>query len=131
MRFVDSNVFVYHLSSDPAYGERAASILKRVENGEECVTSTLVISQVCGYMKWRKKAEAIPRFIGLLRALPSMTKMETTFADFARAAELLEGRSPTSWDDFVIAAQMNRAGVGEIYSNDADFDSISGIRRIF
>ncbi len=87
MRFVDSNVFVYHLSSDPAYGERAASILKRVENGEECVTSTLVISQVCGYMKWRKKAEAIPRFIGLLRALPSMTKMETTFADFARAAE--------------------------------------------
>lgn len=132
MRFVDSNVFVYHLSSDPLYGERARSILKTIQEGEESITSSLAISQVCGYMKWRKKADRIPTFIALLRSMPSLAKTETTFADFVRAEEMI-GKEDAwgAWDDYVIAAQMERAGAKEVYSNDADFDAIEGIRRIF
>ena len=35
------------------------------------------------------------------------------------------------WDDLVIAAQMSRMGIREIYSNDKDFDKIPGVKRIF
>ena len=35
------------------------------------------------------------------------------------------------WDDLVIAAQMERLKLGEIYSNDRDFDKIRGLKRVF
>ena len=35
------------------------------------------------------------------------------------------------WDDLVLAAQMDRLGVTEIYSNDADFDKLRGLKRVF
>lgn len=44
LRFIDSNVFVYHLPADPRYGRRATAILQSVEDGEETVTSTLSIA---------------------------------------------------------------------------------------
>ncbi|MDG6900531.1 MAG: type II toxin-antitoxin system VapC family toxin [Nitrososphaerota archaeon] len=125
-------MFVYHLSDDPAYGERARSILKAIQDGEAAVTSTLAIAQVCGYMKWKKKADRIPAFLSLLRSMPSMSKVETTFADFVRAREKMgDGGDWRAWDDYVIAAQMERSGTKEVYSNDSDFDAIEGTRRIF
>jgi predicted nucleic acid-binding protein len=36
-----------------------------------------------------------------------------------------------AWDDLVIASQMKRLGVKEIYSNDRDFDLIPDIKRVF
>lgn len=133
MRFIDSNVFVYLLADDPVYGRRAEKILQRVENGEESITSTLVISQVCAYLKWRKAYDSIPAFIGLLRSLPPMVKDETTFLDIVSAHTLQErtGISWKHWDDLVIASQMERLGTKEIYSNDKDFDIIPNIRRTF
>jgi len=40
MRFVDSNVFIYHLAADPAYGRKAKTIIEKIESGEKTVTST-------------------------------------------------------------------------------------------
>lgn len=133
MRFIDSNVFVYHMAGDPEYGDIASEIMGRVEKGEEAATSTLVISQVCGYLKWRGRDDVIPSFLGFLRSLPNLSKIDTVFIDFVEARELcLRYRlSWRSWDDLVIAAQMNRMGIREIYSNDKDFDKIPGIKRIF
>lgn len=133
MRFVDSNVFVYHMAADPIHGDRATAILTRIEGGERAATSTLVASQVCAYLKWRKRPEAIPLFLAFLRSLPTLTKVETAFVDFVEAERHLPGggRGWRTWDDFVIAAQMKRLGLSEIYSNDSDFDSIPGVKRVF
>ena len=125
-------MFVYHLSDDPVYGERARSILKAIQEGEGAMTSSLAISQVCGYMKWKKRADQIPAFLALLRSMPSMSKAETTFSDFVRAREMVGDKGDwKAWDDYVIAAQMERAGAKEIYSNDSDFDAIEGVMRVF
>lgn len=35
------------------------------------------------------------------------------------------------WGDAIITAQMKKLGIFEIYSNDADFDHIPNIKRIF
>lgn len=75
-------------------------------------------------------ARTIPLFLEFLRSLPNLTKAETTFADYLELTISPEVR-PENWDDLVIASQMRRFGIDEIYSNDTDFDSIRGIRRIF
>jgi len=70
---------------------------------------------------------ALPR---LLQSLPSLTKAGTSFADFVEA----KNRSDDKWnlfDDLVIAHQMRRLGIEEIYSNDSDFDRIGQVKRVF
>lgn len=133
MRFIDSNVFIYHMASDPIYGSDAEAILRRVEAGEETVTSTLNIVQTCSYLSWKKAADKIPLFISFLQSLPKLLKDETRLEDFSTAIALSKklGITLNKWDDLVIAAQMLRLDVSEIYSNDSDFDGMSGIRRIF
>ena len=132
-RFVDSNVFVYHLAADMAYGKRATAILKSIEDGEEAATSTLAAIQVCSYLKWKKAHEAIPSFLALLKSLTTLKKYETTILDFEEAKRIQSDLklSWLYWDNALIAAQMKRLGITEIYSNDGDFDKFPQIKRIF
>lgn len=83
-RFVDSNVFIYHLAGDPDYGNRSTEIWKSIEKGEN------------GYINDRDnpslqllKVEegVIPIFFSLLRRLTSLEKIEITFIDFKEARE--------------------------------------------
>ncbi|MEM3011399.1 MAG: type II toxin-antitoxin system VapC family toxin [Candidatus Bathyarchaeia archaeon] len=133
MRFVDSNVFVYHLAADPVYGQKAKNIIEKIEAGEESATSTLAIAQVCSYLKWKRNENITPIFLSLLKGLTSLQKIETTMLDFEEARSLqLQFNLPwLMWDDLVIAAQMKRLDIKEIYSNDKDFEKISWIKRIF
>jgi predicted nucleic acid-binding protein len=132
LRFVDANVFIYHLASDPKFGKTAEEILRRIEDEEQAATSTLVISQVASYLKWKKKASVIPNFMDFLQSLPNLTKMETSFMDFVESRKIEHRAIGTAaWDDLVIASQMRRNKLDEIYSNDSDFDDIPGIRRLF
>ena len=132
-RFVDSNLFVYVMMRDPSFAERSLRILTRFEEGRETGwTSTLALSQVFSHLKKRGKLTAIDSFYGFLESSP-INIMETSRADMAKAQEIKEEQSlPWSmWDDLVLAAQMERAKIEEIYSNDTDFDKIRGLRRIF
>ena len=133
MRFVDSNVFVYHLAADPTYGQTAKNLMEKIEAGEKSVTSTLVIAQVCSYLKWKRRQNVIPLFLSFLKRITSLQKIETHMLDFEEARSIqLELNLPWSmWDDVVIAAQMKRLNLKEIYSNDHDFDKIPWIKRIF
>jgi predicted nucleic acid-binding protein len=125
------------MREDARYSGIAHEIIKRIETGEQTATSTLVIAQVCGYMKWKKKADLIQVFLTFLESLASLAKADTTFSDFVQGDTLLQKEIATgqknskSWDDFVIAAQMHRLGLEEIYSNDYDFDSMNDVKRIF
>jgi predicted nucleic acid-binding protein len=133
MPFVDSNVFVYHLAADPDYGKTARKLIERIENGEESYTSTLVIAQVCSYLKWKRRQDVIPLFLSFLKGLTSLQKIETSMLDFeeARSIQRQQDLPWAIWDDMVIVAQMKRINVNEIYSNDRDFDKIPWVKRIF
>ena len=121
------------MAQDPKYSETAAEIIKRIEEGEEASTSTLVIAQVCGYLKWKRRPDVIPRFLSLLLSFPNVNKIETTFSDFVQARELIAKQNIECklWDDLVIASQMKRLNIKEIYSNDEDFNIIPNVKRIF
>ena len=132
-RFVDSNVFIYVMLKDPNYGLTALDILLRFEKGAEIgYTSTLVLSQVLAHLLRRSKGAVIDRFLDYLENVPIQV-LETSYRDFKKARELrTRFKLPwRMWDDLIIAAQMLRVGVDEIYSNDSDFDSIPAIRRVF
>ena len=133
MRFVDSNVFVYHLTADPIYGQTAKNLMEKIEAGEKSATSTLVIAQVCSYLKWKRMQNVIPLFLSFLKGLTTLQKIETHMLDFEEARSIQSQLNlPWSmWDDMVIAAQMKRLNLNEIYSNDSDFDKIPRMKRIF
>lgn len=133
MRFVDSNVFVYHLAADPIHGQTAKNLMEKIEAGEKSATSTLVIAQVCSYLKWKRMQNVIPLFLSFLKGLTTLQKIETHMLDLEEARSIQSQLNlPWSmWDDMVIAAQMKRLNLKEIYSNDGDFDKIPWIKRIF
>ncbi|MEM3607783.1 MAG: type II toxin-antitoxin system VapC family toxin [Candidatus Bathyarchaeia archaeon] len=131
--FIDSNIFIYVIFKDPLYGDVALDILERLERGEEFgIVSTLILSQVFAHLARRKKWNAIDKFLEYIGKVP-MRIVETTFEDFRRAEELKRRLKLnwSLWDDLIIASQMKRLKVEKIYSNDADFDAISGIERMF
>ncbi|MGI0079698.1 MAG: hypothetical protein ACRECH_08740 [Nitrososphaerales archaeon] len=75
---------------------------------------------------WKKRGFAIPTFIEFLQSLPSLTKIETLFSDFV-SAKIFGQQNWNLWDDLVIASQMKRINVNEIYSN----DSVPNTKRLF
>jgi predicted nucleic acid-binding protein len=132
-RFVDSNVFICVLMNDPAHSKKALGILTRFEEGKETGwTSTLALSQVFSHLKKRGRSQAVDKFYDYLRGSP-IGVAETTLEDITGACEIKEeqGHPWNMWDDLVLAAQMDRLGVTEIYSNDADFDKLRGLKRVF
>jgi predicted nucleic acid-binding protein len=105
----------------------------RFEEGEETAwTSTLALSQVFAHLRKRRKHHEIEKLYDYLEG-SSMGITETTRTDIERARELKHdfNLSWSMWDDLVLAAQMERLGVREIYSNDNDLDKIVTVRRIF
>jgi len=66
----------------------------------------------------------VPLFLSLLKGLSALQKFETSMLDFEEARSIQSdlGLPWSMWDDIVIAAQMKRLNIKEIYSNDSDFD---------
>ena len=132
-RFIDSNLFVYVMMQDPSFSERSLQVLTGIEEGRETGwTSTLALSQVFSHLKKRGKHSVIDKFYGYLESAP-INVTETSREDIDRAQSIQKEQSlPWSmWDDLVLAAQMQRLKLSEVYSNDVDFDKIKGLKRIF
>jgi len=132
LRFIDSDIFVYHMADDPRYGDVATAIIERIEDGEHAATSSLGISQVCGYLKWRGRFNVISTFLIFLRFIPNLIKVDTSFLDFvqAQAYHVEHGADWGMWVDLIIAAQMENLRINEIYSNDTDLTGFQGSKNI-
>lgn len=118
---------------DPRYSSTALNILLRFEEGIELgYTSTLILGQVLAHLAKRSKFNAMDKLYDYLDGV-AITVIETKREDFEEARRLRSelGLPWRMWDDLVIASQMVRVNVKEIYSNDSDFDSIKGVVRIF
>jgi uncharacterized protein len=131
LRFIDTNVFIYVLNSDPDFGPTAKRILQRIEEGEETVTSTLVAAEVAAWLEFNKRKHAIPPFFMSLESYPSLTKIETTYSDELTANKLVTRYPQLRFFDRVYLAQMERTGLKEIYSNDKGFDKVAEVSRVF
>lgn len=131
LKFVETNVFIYVITAHPNFGKIAKEILTRIEKGEPAVTSTLAIAEVCAWLEYHKMKNKIPTFFEALESYPSLKKIETTYEDMLKAAELADRYRPLEFFDRVYLAQMLKAGIIEIYSNDRGFDRVPAVKRVF
>jgi len=131
-RFIDSNVFIYHIDRNPVFGETSKKILQRVERGEEAVTSTLVLEEILIHIEQEYSAQDIPTVLHSILSYVNLRIIPYSVEDMTRAIEILKDSNFTpDWDDTIIATIMERLGVREVYSNDHHFDKISSLKRIF
>jgi predicted nucleic acid-binding protein len=116
-RFVDTNVFIYSVTGHPRFGEDAKRILKRIEEGEEAVTSTLVLCEVSWVLEAMGRQGDIK---STLEKILSFRSLEVVGFD---ADDLFVGASNVEFygvdfNDGLNVAVMTRIGVSEVYSND-------------
>ena len=131
MRFVETNVFLYVITAHAEFGPIAKRILERIDSGEEAVTSSLVIAEVCAWLQYRRRKTDVNTFLDAVESYPSLRKCETTYADELRAKEFQRSYPRLEFFDRVYVAQMERLKLTEIYSNDRALDRVKGIKRIF
>ena len=115
--FVDTNVFIYSVTGHPRFGEGARRILKRIEQGEEAVTTTLVLCEVSWVLEAMGKQGDIK---STLEKILSYKSLKVVGFD---ADDLLVGASNMQlygidFNDGLNVAVMTRIGVFEAYSND-------------
>jgi predicted nucleic acid-binding protein len=131
LRFVETNIFLYVITANPRFGPVARSILKRIEEGEEAATSSLVIAEVCAWLEYHGMSAKIEFIFKAIRSYPTLIVCETTYEDEAIAEELKSRYPKLEFFDRVYLAQMYRLEIAEIYSNDKGFDRVENIRRVF
>ncbi len=131
MRFVETNIFLYVITAHPDFGQRAQRILRRIDGGEEAVTSSLVIAEVAAWLEYHNRKSEVSKFLNLADSYPTLNKCETTYGDELRAKGLEQFYPKLQFYDRVYLAQMERLELTEIYSNDRAYDRVRGIRRLF
>jgi len=131
LRFVETNIFLYVITAHPDFGPTAKEILKRIESGEQAMTSSLVAAEVCAWLEYHGMRDKIDAFLKALESYPTLKKCETTYEDELKAEDLKSRYSHLQFFDRVYLAQMLRLKLTEIYSNDRGFDKVSEIKRIF
>ena len=131
MRFVDANVFLYTLIGSPKRDfDTSKAILKRVEEGEEAITSLAVIQEVVDWLEYNGRKKEAGVFLAAVNSYTKMKKVSNRWRDFPRASAEAE-KEDIDFVDALTLAVMRREKIAEVYSKDKDFDRIAGIRRVF
>jgi len=108
LRFVETNIFLYVITAHPTFGPVGRRILERIGSGEDALTSSLVIAEVCAWLEYHKKKPEVATFLDAVDSYPSLRKSETTYTDDPRAKELARS-----------------------YPRLEFFDRVRGIKRVF
>ncbi len=131
MRFIDSNIFIYVATDHPRFGLTSKNILKRIEQGEEATTSTLVICEVAWVF------EAMGRQGDIKSTIEKILSYSTLHIEPFDADDLIVGANLMTthrldFNDAVNIAIMERLGINETYTNDErHLGRLGFIRSVF
>jgi len=117
MRFVDTNIFIYALTAHPTFGQAAKCILERVENGEEVVTSTLVLCEIAWVLEAMGKQGDVESTLEKILSYKTLKVVESSVDDLLMGANNMAVYN-VDFNDGVNIALMMRLGISEVYSND-------------
>jgi len=131
MRFVDTNVFIYVLIKSPKEDYLISkSILERIEDGEEAMTSTAIVQEVVDWLEYNNRRDEGGKFLTALNSYTSMMKVEVSWGEMLDALSDMK-RYSLDFVDAVTLQVMKKNNVSEIYTNDKDFDRVEWVRRIW
>ncbi len=134
-KYVDVNVFVYWLTGEKRYLDRAKKWIKEIELRKgKFYTSVLTIYEVAVIIagltgRNLKDKELIETILIALTSLPGLNFVDLEERDFQRAIELME-RYNLDLEDALHLASALKVGAKAIITNDEDFERTS-IKRVF
>ncbi|MBI3022213.1 MAG: type II toxin-antitoxin system VapC family toxin [Thaumarchaeota archaeon] len=132
MVYLDSNVFVYAVTHDPASNKKAKkaiSILRDVEESRtRGVTSLLTWDELAWVVSRLEGREAGIRAGATFLKLQNLTLLAVSLSMMIRAQELIERYQLKPRDAIHVSTALT-AGEREIISDDAELDIVREIRR--
>lgn len=133
MRFIDTNIFLRHLTNDDlAKARRCFELFQKAKRNEiSLTTSESVIAEVI-YLLASKKVYNLNReeIVIRLRPLLNLPGLKVPYRNvFLRALEIYATYT-IDFEDALSKAHMERQKISDIYSYDADFEKLRGLIRI-
>lgn len=129
--YVDANIFILAQFGQGEKGEIASRIVGNLEEGKFLgVTCSLTIGEIMWAILRQKRRSNLKELISDVYALPNLSIVDTPAHAPMAALEFMEKFSLKP-RDAIHAAMMHYLGLSAIYSDDADFDRVKGIKRIF
>ncbi len=131
MIFIDSNIPMYLVGAPHPHKTESQLLLERsIASGQRLVTDVEVLQELLHRYTAINRRDAIePAMKVILDVVDDVFSLEK--ADVLRAAEIAQNRALFSARDAVHIAIMERHGIGEIMSFDADFDRWPRLKRIY
>ncbi len=129
--YVDANVFFLATFGSGEKSGKAEKLLRNIEDGRTTgITCSLALDELMWAVLKQKKGYRLAEAVGYVYALPNMHVVDTPAHAPLEALKLMEeyGLRPR---DAIHAAVMKHHGLTTIYSDDADFDRVKGIKRTF
>jgi uncharacterized protein len=129
--FIDSNIPMYLVGAPHPHKTESQLLLERsIASGQRLVTDVEVLQELLHRYTAINRRDAIePAMKVILDLVDDVFSLEKT--DVVRAAEIVQNRALFSARDAVHIAIMERHGIGEIMSFDADFDRWPRLKRIY
>lgn len=137
MRFIDANVFVYAvLKPKRELNEReqeiknaSKEIFKRVNEGEEVVTTVVHLSEVANVLEDAADLSFAISFVRDILLKRNVRVEAVSDKDYMESVLLAEEKR-VSINDALAHLLMERKGIREIYTSDKHFENLDDVRVI-
>ena len=131
--FVDTNIFLRHLTGDdPGKARACLALFQRAQRKEIALTTAESVIAEVVYVLSSKQLYNVARqdIRALLYPLLTLPGLRLTYRkSYLRALDLYATHS-LDFADALIIAQMERQQIADVYSYDRDFDRIATINRV-
>jgi len=137
MRFLDANVFIYAYykpkreltDKQKQMKERSKEIIRRINEGEEVITTVVHLSEVTNILKRALSMEDLHSLLIGLFSMDNVRIVDVTTEDYLGAIELMS-ELKIDPNDCLAVDVMRCEDINEIYTFDRGFDSVMGIIRV-
>jgi predicted nucleic acid-binding protein len=137
MIFLDANVFIYAYykpkreltEKQKEMKDKAKEIIKRINEGEEVITTVVHLSEVSNILKRALSMDELYSLLIGLYSLDTVRIVDVTEEDYLGAIELMSELKMDP-NDCLAVEMMRRENINEIYSFDKGFDEVRGIRKV-
>ncbi|MCU0504131.1 MAG: type II toxin-antitoxin system VapC family toxin [Anaerolineae bacterium] len=133
MRFVDTNVFIRHLTrDDPVKAQACYQLFLGAQRSEVVLTTSEAVVAEVVYVLSSKQLYNLPReqIRALLYPLLSLRGLKLTGREVYLRALDVYAASALDFEDALAVAHMERHHLTEIYSYDGHFDKVAGLTRL-
>jgi len=134
VQFVDTNLFIRHLTrDDPQKAQACFDLFLKAQRDEVALTTSESIVAEVVYVLSSKQLYNLPReqIRALLYPILLLKGFKLPQREiYLRALDFYAAHPSLDFEDVLAVAHMERQGIVELYSYDEDFDRVGGIRRL-